>query len=97
MLAAVNYADPLATEGHDQLGQLLLAQNKGDAALTEYQVLLKLRPDDTVVANYGMARAYRIKGDQQKARRHLLESLETAPNYRPAQHLLLEMTGEKAQ
>jgi tetratricopeptide (TPR) repeat protein len=97
VLAAVNYADPLATAGHDQLGQLLLAQNKGDAALTEYQVLFKLQPDDTAVANYGMARAYRIKGDQQQARRHLLESLETAPNYRPALHLLLEMTGEKAQ
>ncbi len=97
VLAAVNYADPLATEGHDQLGQLLLAQNKGDAALREYQVLIKLQPDDTAVANFGLARAYRIKGDQQQARRHLLESLETAPNYRPAQHLLLEMTGEKAQ
>jgi tetratricopeptide (TPR) repeat protein len=97
VLAAVNYADPLVTEGHDQLGQRLLAQNKGDAALREYQVLSRLQPDDTVIANYGMARAYRIKGDQQQARRHLLESLETAPNYRPAQHLLLEMTGEKAQ
>lgn len=97
VLAAVNYADPLTTEGHDQLGQLLLAQNQGDAALREFQVLKHLRPDDTAVANYGMARAYRIKGDQQLARRHLLESLETAPNYRPAQHLLLEMTGEKAQ
>lgn len=97
VLAAVNFADPLTTEGHDQLGQLLLAQSQGDAALREFQVLLSLQPDDTAVANYGMARAYRIKGDQQQARRHVLESLETAPNYRPAQHLLLEMTGEKAQ
>jgi tetratricopeptide (TPR) repeat protein len=97
VLAAVNYADPLTTEGHDQLGQLLLAENNGDAALREYQVLSKLQPDDTAMANFGMARAYRLKGDQQQARRHLLESLETAPNYRPAQHLLLEMTGEKAQ
>jgi tetratricopeptide (TPR) repeat protein len=97
VLAAVNYADPLATEGHDQLGQLLLAQNKGDAALREYQVLLKLQPQDTAVANFGLARSYRLTGDAKQARRHLLESLETAPNYRPAQHLLLEMTGEKAQ
>lgn len=97
VLAAVNYADPLATEGHDQLGQLLLAQNRGDAALREYQVLLALQPADTAVANYGLAQAYRQTGDAKQARRHLLESLETAPNYRPAQHLLLEMTGEKAQ
>ncbi len=96
VLAAVNYADPLATEGHDQLGQLLLAQKKGDAALREYQVLLKLQPGDTAVANYGAAAAYNMTGDAKQARRHLLQSLETAPNYRPAQHLLLEMTGDKA-
>jgi tetratricopeptide (TPR) repeat protein len=97
VLAAVNYGDPLTTEGHDQLGQLLLAQNKGADALREYQVLLKLQPQDTAVANFGLARSYRMTGDAKQARRHLLDSLETAPNYRPAQHLLLEMTGEKAQ
>jgi tetratricopeptide (TPR) repeat protein len=97
VLAAVNYADPLVTDGRDQLGQLLLAQNKGAAALLEYQVLLALQPGDTAVANFGVARAYRMMGNRAQARRHLLDSLETAPNYRPAQHLLLEMTGEKAQ
>ncbi len=96
VLAAVNYADPLATEGHDQLGQLLLAANNGPAALREYQVLLKLQPADTAVANFGLASALRMNGDLQQARRYLLQSLETAPNYRPAQHLLLEMTGDKA-
>jgi tetratricopeptide (TPR) repeat protein len=97
VLAAVNYADPLVTDGHDQLGKLLLAAKKGDAALREYQVLLQLQPGDTAVANFGAASAYRQMGDNTKARRALLQSLETAPNYRPAQHLLLEMTGEKAQ
>jgi len=95
VFAAVNYADPLATQGHDQLGQLLLAENKGDAALREYQVLLQLQPGDTAIADYGLARSYHLLGDQQRARRYLLQSLETAPNYRPAQHLLLEMTGDK--
>jgi Flp pilus assembly protein TadD len=93
----VNYADPLVTDGHDQLGKLLLSAKKGDAALREYQVLLQLQPGDTAVANFGAASAYRLMGDNAKARRALLQSLETAPNYRPAQHLLLEMTGEKAQ
>jgi len=95
VLAAVNYADPLALEGHDQLGQLLLAQNEGAAALREYQVLLALNPLDTAPANYGMARAYRMNGNAAEARRHLLESLDAAPNYRPAQKLLLEMTGDR--
>ena len=95
VLAAVNYVDPLAVEGRDRLGQLLLEQNRGADALREYQVLLALQPLDTAAANFGMARAYRQTGDNNRARRHLLESLDTAPNYRPAQKLLLEMTGDR--
>jgi len=95
VLAAVNYADPLTVDGHDQLGSLLLAQNKGADALREYQVLLALQPLDTAAANYGLARAYRMTGDAAEARRRLLEALDTAPNYRPAQKLLLEMTGDR--
>ena len=95
VLAAVNYADPLTVDGHDQLGALLLAQRKGPEALREYQVLLALQPLDTAAANYGLARAYRLTGDAAEARRRLLEALDTAPNYRPAQKLLLEMTGDR--
>jgi cellulose synthase operon protein C len=95
VLAAVNYADPLAVDGHDRLGQLLIEQNRGADALREYQVLLALRPPDTAAANFGLARAYRLTGDAKQARRHLLESLDTAPNFRPAQRLLLEMTGDR--
>ncbi len=29
VLASVNYADPLSADGHDQLGDLLLANSKG--------------------------------------------------------------------
>lgn len=95
VLAAVNYADPLAVDGHDRLGQLLLEQNRGADALREYRVLLALQPLDTAAANFGMARSYRLTGDRVQARRHLLESLDTAPNFRPAQKLLLEMTGDR--
>lgn len=95
VLAAINWSDPLAADNHDQLGRLLIAQNRGAAALREYEVLLALQPLDTAAANYGMARALRLTGDEARARRHLLQSLETAPNYRPAQRLLLEMTGER--
>jgi tetratricopeptide (TPR) repeat protein len=95
VLAAVNYGDPLTVEGHDQLGALLLAQRKGADALREYQVLLALAPLDTAAANFGLARAHRLNGDAAEARRHLLEALDTAPNFRPAQKLLLEMTGDR--
>jgi tetratricopeptide (TPR) repeat protein len=96
-LAALNYSDPLVAENHDQLGRLLLEQSRGADALREFEVLLALRPLDTASANYGLARALRLTGDNTRARRHLLQSLETAPNYRPAQRLLLEMSGERTQ
>src|SRR5690606_11018111 len=95
VLAALNWSDPLVVDSHDQLGRLLIEQNRGAEALREYEVMLALQPLDTAAANYGMARSLRLTGDQARARRHLLQSLETAPNYRPAQRLLLEMTGER--
>ncbi|MET0282708.1 MAG: tetratricopeptide repeat protein [Steroidobacteraceae bacterium] len=95
VLNAVNYVDPLAVEGHAQLGELLVEQQRGADALREYQVLLGLQPLDTAGANFGLARAYRLAGDAARARRHLLQSLETAPNFRPAQRMLLEMTGDR--
>lgn len=95
VLAAVNYGDPLAIEGHGQLGELLVEQQRGAEALREYQVMLALKPLDTAGANFGLAQSYRLTGDAPRARRHLLQSLETAPNFRPAQRMLLEMTGDR--
>jgi cellulose synthase operon protein C len=95
VLASVNYSDPLSAPGHDRLGDLLLANGRGNEALREYQVLLALQPLDTATAQFGLARAYRQTGNAALARRSLLESLDTAPNYRPAQKLLLEMTGDR--
>jgi tetratricopeptide (TPR) repeat protein len=97
VLAAMNYSDPLVPESHELLGRLLVEQSKGNDAVREYQVLLALRPLDTAAANFGLARALQLTGDTVQARRRLLQSLETAPNYRPAQRMLLELTGERPQ
>jgi tetratricopeptide (TPR) repeat protein len=94
VLEAINYSDPLRAPGHAELGELLLTAGKAQDAVREYSVLLALDPLDTVAANFGLARAYRLAGDLPKTRRRLLEALETAPNYRPAQKLLLELTGD---
>jgi cellulose synthase operon protein C len=95
VLTAVNYGDPLAIDGHAQLGELLVDQKKGPEAVREYQVMLALKPLDTAGANFGLAQGYRLTGDMSRARRHLLQALETAPNFRPAQRMLLEMTGDR--
>jgi cellulose synthase operon protein C len=95
VLAALNYVDPLAAPVHAKLGERLLAENRGADALREFQVLLALDPLDTAPAHYGLARAYRLAGNAALTRRHVLEALETAPQYRPAQKLLLDIIGDR--
>jgi len=94
VLDAVNYVDPLAPAGHAQLGELLLGLDRPADALREFQVLQALGPIDVAGTGYGLARAWRAMGDEVRARRALLQSLEAAPRFRPAQKLLLEMTGD---
>jgi tetratricopeptide (TPR) repeat protein len=95
VLAALNYVDPLAAPTHARLGERYLAAGRGADALREFRVLLALDPLDTATANFGLARAHRLAGDLTLTRRHLLEALETAPQYRPAQKLLLDIIGDR--
>jgi tetratricopeptide (TPR) repeat protein len=60
----------------------------------EYQVLLAMNPLDRADPHYNLARAYHKMKDRDKMRRHLLLALEAAPNFRPAQKLLLETTAQ---
>ena len=91
---AVNLVDPLAPADHAQLGELLLSANRPADALREYTVLLALDPQDPAAAHLGAARALSAAGEAAPARRHLLQALEIAPHFRPAQTLLLQLRGE---
>lgn len=93
---ALNYADPLAVADHALLGELLLAERRATDALREYTVLLALDPQDPATAHLGLARAQALAGDTAQARRHVLQALEIAPHFRPAQKLLLELRGDSA-
>lgn len=97
VLQAVNYVDPMDQGNHVLLGERLLSANRADDALREFKVLMALNPLDKSVPNFGIARALREKGDAAGSRQYLLEALETAPHYRPAQNLLLELTGERTR
>ena len=94
VLESVNYGDPLRAAGHRELGERLLAQKRGPDAQREFGVLLAIEPQDAATAQFGLARASQLEGDATATRRHLLQSLEIAPTYRPAQKLLLEVTKE---
>jgi tetratricopeptide (TPR) repeat protein len=96
VLNALLLVDPLDPALHQKLGDRLYAGNKSADALREYRVLLALGAHDSAAANFGIARALHSMGNRAESRRHLLQALETAPHYRPAQDLLLEMTGKTA-
>ncbi|MDY6945418.1 MAG: tetratricopeptide repeat protein [Pseudomonadota bacterium] len=95
VMLALNYAEPLNPDLHAQLGERLLTAGRARDALREFQALLALQALDEAPAHYGMARALREMGDKAGSRRHLLEALETAPHYKPAQALLLQMIEER--
>lgn len=95
VMMSLNYADPLNPELHAQLGERLLTAGRAQDALREFQALLGLDTLDQAPAHFGMARALRELGDNAASRRHLLDALATAPHYKPAQALLLQMIEER--
>ena len=91
VLNDVIFSAPLNESLHAKLGDWLLESEKGELALREYSSLLAMNPHDEAAAHYRLAMAYRQLEDQEKTREHLLYALETAPHYREAQQLLLEI------
>jgi len=91
VLQTVNMIDPLDLEMHGTLGDLLMAENRPAEALLEYSVALSLDPHDKATAYYRLARAHHGLGDRAASQRQLLMALDVAPNFRPAQRLLLDL------
>lgn len=92
---ALNWVMPYGSEGHAWLGNHYLDGNEPERADREFDALLGLQPDDPAAAWLGKARASAALDAPEKARRQVLYSLESAPFFRPAQRLLLELvTGE---
>ena len=91
VLEGLLYIAPGDEELHGPLGQWLLDAGRIEEAAREFRSLLALGPVDPASAHFNLARAYHKMEDRQRTRRHLLMALETAPGYRPAQKLLLEI------
>ena len=91
-LERVNYIYPLKDEDlHRRLGDLLVAQKQYDGAIREYSALVATSPLDKAGAQFDLAQAYFAAGQKDKAEESVLAALETAPGYRPAQKLLLQL------
>ena len=91
-LERVNYIYPVKDEDlHRRLGDLLFAEKQYDGAIREYHARLASNPVDKAGAEFNLAQAYFAAGQKDKAQESVLAALETAPGYRPAQKLLLEL------
>ncbi len=90
-LQAVNYIYPEAESLHRQLGGLWFEQRNYAGAEREYEAVLAMHPLDKASAEFDLAQCYWAAGDKTKAEDSVLLALETAPGFRPAQKLLLEI------
>lgn len=88
---SVNMVDPLDQELHGVLGELLLDRDQAEEALREFSIALELNPHDRATAHFRLAKAHHALGNKAESQQQLLLSLDVAPNYRPAQRLLLEL------
>jgi tetratricopeptide (TPR) repeat protein len=92
-LDRLNWIYPMDEDLHRQLGQLWLAQNNYPGAIREYSAVLAMHPLDRASAQFELAQAYFDDGQKDKAEDNVLQALEAAPDYRPAQKLLLQLQG----
>jgi tetratricopeptide (TPR) repeat protein len=95
---SINLVDPLDSELHGQLGDMLLAAGRAEEALREFEIAVSLQPHDMATAWYRLAQAQHQLGNVERSQAHLLQALDVAPNFRPAQRLLLKLaSGEDEQ
>ncbi|HXJ41747.1 MAG TPA: tetratricopeptide repeat protein [Bryobacteraceae bacterium] len=93
-LERLNFVNPLDQDLHIRLGELYLSTKDGAKAAREFSALIALNPIDVAGSHYNLARAYNAEGQKDKAREEAFTALEAAPDFRPAQKLLLELSGE---
>jgi cellulose synthase operon protein C len=100
-IAALERINAIAPAGdeelHRRLGDLYAKTGAWPAAVVEYRSVVNSRLVDASVApaQTNLARALKEAGFASEANDHVLQALEAAPNYRPAQKLLLELNQPK--
>ncbi|PWT96084.1 MAG: hypothetical protein C5B55_00475 [Blastocatellia bacterium] len=88
------YVSPFDYALHARAGDLSMESKDYAQALNEFKVTLALQPPNIAEANYNIANAYHLMGQQLDAKRAVLRALEAAPRYEKAQELLLQIVGQ---
>jgi cellulose synthase operon protein C len=91
-LNRLNFIYPMDAAAHRSLGGLWLVQGNVKGAIREYAAVIAKNPQDPAQAHFDLARAYHADKQDEQAKEELLAALETAPGFRPAQKLLLELS-----
>ena len=94
-LERINYIAPQDAEVHSRLGDLDMDIGNVNGAIVEYSAALAQKPIDAAASHYNLARALRQANKTEQAKDQLLQSLEAAPGFKPAQKMLLEISREK--
>jgi tetratricopeptide (TPR) repeat protein len=90
-LSKLNYIYPEDEETHRRLGGLLLNRGNASGAIREYQAVLQLQPGDPAESHYDLAKALSAAHRMGEAKDQILLALEAAPDFKPAQQLLLQL------
>jgi cellulose synthase operon protein C len=80
---------------HQKLGGLDMDLGNAPGAVREYTAVLAGKPVDVAGAHFGLARAYLAENKKDAARDEVISALEVAPGFKPAQKLLLELSGKE--
>jgi len=90
-LERLNLIFPKDETLHKRLGTLYLDLKNTPLAIREYAAVVALPPIDVAGAHYDLARALKQAGRIEEAKDEVFNALEVAPNFKPAQALLLEL------
>jgi tetratricopeptide (TPR) repeat protein len=90
-LAELNYIYPEDEEVHRTLGNLLLVNGDANRAVREFSAVLSLKPSDTAESHYNLAKALQAAHRTDEAKDQVVMALEAAPDFKPAQQLLLQL------
>ena len=91
-LTTLNYIYPEDEAIHRTFGEILLANGDPNAAVREDQAVLALHPADQAGSHYQLAMALRAARRLNEAKDQVVLALEAAPDFKPAQHLLLQLS-----
>ena len=96
VLERLNYIYPMDNGAHQTLAEIWFGEGNAPGAIREFGAIVAHNPLDPAKAHYDLERAYNLNHQKQQATDELLAALETAPGYRQAQKLLLELSGAES-